>query len=141
MPEPVSRTATPWAATLAAFAAYRLTRLVVADSILDEPRRRLRDWTYERPGFGPGRLHPRQVVLMIGTDRYDGPLTAARVKLTEMLSCGFCFGVWASLVATAAVLRRTPFRWDVDDWTAFTAIAGAQAILWGADGAMSRDEP
>lgn len=91
------------------FASYRLTRFVVEDSLLDNPRESL---------FAkyPPQTH----------------------KLTYLLSCPFCAGFWASGLMFAAAhlsgLANWPLRFDVVLWW---AIAGGQAILSAVDGKLN----
>lgn len=62
-------------------AAYRITRLIVADTIFDRPRERVQNWLLER-GY---------------------------VKLNEGIACGYCVSVWVALGLT--LRHRSFGRW------------------------------
>lgn len=93
-----------------ALAAFRITRLAVVDSLLEEPRERLHTWLADKPG---------------------GP------KILQGLSCTWCAGVWISAATyTAWVLtdrprRRRPLARHV---IAVAAVAGAQGLLHSWEG-------
>ncbi len=86
-------------------ASYRVTRFVVEDSLLDNPREAL---------FAkyPPDTH----------------------KLTYLLSCVFCAGWWVSglmlAIAHLVGLANWPLRWDLVLWW---AVAGGQALLSAVD--------
>ena len=92
------------AVVVAGFAAWRVTRLVVQDSILDPPRQRWRQWLAGRDGYG-------------------------WYLLEELQSCQFCLGVhaaWVLWMVLAAPLVDVPWRGDV---LAIAAAAGVQAAI------------
>jgi len=88
-----------------ALAAYRLTRLVVDDSILDGPRGRML-----------GRL-----------DEPTGPAWA--LKLGEGLRCYWCVGMWAAAAVTAARwAAETP--WRPTSWLLAVSAAAGLIAQW-----------
>lgn len=112
---------------LDALSAYRLTRLITADSILDRPRDALVKWAY----FHSGSTHTaRETAEAIGAD-VDKPGGWAKVaqedecapKLSTLLTCRFCAGFWCSVVVVIA-RRRFPRQW--------APIAEALALSAGA---------
>lgn len=89
---------------LVVLAAYRATRFVTADSLLDAWRARLEEWS-----INGGAL---------------------RAKLGELLLCPYCLGFWASaacyVLAVAALDLDAPLAWHV---ICVWAVAGAQVVL------------
>lgn len=94
--------------------AYRLTRLITADTILDRPRDALVKWSYRRPGFRPA-ADEDPVAYAIGDP--NAP------KLASLLTCRFCAGFWCSVLVVIA-RRRFPRQW--------APIAEALALSAGA---------
>lgn len=87
------------------FAAYRLTRLIVVDTILDRPREALfRRWSPDAHWFG------------------------------ALISCPFCAGWWCSglMLGLAHLVGLAHWRlvWDLVLWW---AVAGGQCILSAVD--------
>jgi len=89
-----------------AAAAFRLTRLVVDDSIAEAPRTALLRWS-ERPGRAAN----------------------LRARLGELVECYWCVGFWIALgVVTAR--RVAPDRWDpAAQVLAVSAAVGAAGAL------------
>lgn len=102
-----------------AAAAYRLTRLVTADDLLNEPRGAFVRWAYrnvgrrgpeglavteamDRAGFDPDRLADWSDYAQ--HDR-DAP------KLATLVTCRWCTGMWVSLGVVVA-RRVAPRLWD-----------------------------
>lgn len=77
-------------------AAYRLTRLIVIDTIFDGPRDKIYDW-----------LSPKGVV---------------GDKLSYLISCTWCAGVWISLGVYWLYTREF-------DFIGIAAVAGGQGML------------
>jgi hypothetical protein len=77
----------PAALALLALAGYRATQLVVHDSVLDTPRRRLDAWQQARPNSAPREL------------------------LVTLISCVYCAGWWLSGAILATWLLATG-TWD-----------------------------
>lgn len=69
---------------LAALATYRLTRLAVEDTLLDEPRDALAGWLDDR-------RHP---------------------KLAELVSCPWCASFWVAIVVVAAAYQLDGIWFD-----------------------------
>lgn len=95
---------------LVALAAYRITRLVTTDTILD----RQRDWVAVR--FGQlGKLH-------------------------TLVTCPFCAGFWVSCAvlgfALGADLVRLPWEWAI---IVAWSIAGAQALCSSIDAKLNEE--
>lgn len=100
---------------LGGFTAYRVTHLIVHDTVLDPLRNRLHAWHMN--GVGPGRSN------------------RARTFLRDLLSCTYCAGFWVSLL-TVLVFLLTGDVQPWDGWRQFLyfgmatfAVAGVQALL------------
>lgn len=91
-----------------ALVSYRLTRLVVADTIT-------------------ARARTRALIVLAG---------AGRPRWADGLTCGFCMSVWCATgtVMVAWALGMVVGGWDVVLWV--PAVAGASSLLWAADRAM-----
>lgn len=85
-------------------ASYRLTRIVVKDTIFDGTRNRLELWAWNRHS-------------LLGA------------KFAELITCPWCSGVWVSFVLACAVLGRWPWQLGLVGWVLVFTIAGGQAIL------------
>ncbi len=99
-----------------ALSAYRLTRLITADTILDGPRDALVRWAYERQGnLTPGFVPPSWSDFAMDDERAP--------KLATLATCRWCSGPY---VAAAVVIarRRFPRQW--------APIAEALALSAGA---------
>lgn len=101
---------------ICSFAAYRITRFIVWDTLIDEPR----DWLYRK-------LSTR------GEKKDRGRYF--KEKLMDLTSCTFCTGFWVSLVI--AMIYFNEWFWDFGrlQWLSFIGIAGLQALLhtWEKD--------
>lgn len=91
---------------LDALAAYRLTRLVTADTITLALRARIIRWTYERKGdtdwIASGTTDSQWE--LIPDDDDDPP------KLATLITCRWCAGMWISGFVIAA-RRYAPGIW------------------------------
>lgn len=93
---------------VASLAAYRITQLIVHDSIADRPRLVL---------FARNERHP---------DRW------ATGFLASLVSCTYCAGWWVSMVVTVAVLTA------VEGWTAdFLTLTGYAVFAWSVAGGQA----
>ena len=130
---------------LCALAAYRATRLIVSDTILDRPRERLFDrfppdgdraklrvdWARwgSRPAGGAFMLPRTPDVERFPPDGYR-PVS----KVGQLLECQFCAGVWLSALTVGAVWcvlsLPLPALW-------FVGVMGAQALLSATDARLS----
>ena len=91
-----------FALTIAVGASYRLTRLVVDDTIFDTPRDALTKW-----------------LLGGGTFRF---------YLAELIGCRWCVGVWTSFAVTASLAAIG--HWPIVPSAVFAlAVAGFQCFL------------
>lgn len=81
-------------------AGYRLTRLVVVDSLFDNARL----WFFDRP---QRILHP--------------------VKL--ILNCTWCAGIWITASLYAFWLSTYPWEWTRADWIVLLAATGIQGMM------------
>lgn len=97
--------------TLITLATWRLIRLFVYDHITKWLREQFWDvkkvgkgYTLEKPKFGPRRT------------------------LADLLSCPWCFGVWAAAVVTFSYLV-TPYAYYVTIFLAISAVASFLQIL------------
>lgn len=93
---------------LLALASYRITRLIVIDSILDE----LRDWFFTKLDFKIDKT----------TNVYQSRNVICK-KLSYLLQCTWCAGVWVSL--------GVYWLWDHEIYVPIVipAIAGAQGMI------------
>lgn len=107
--------------------AYRITRLVTADTILDGPRDALVKWSY----LSSGSTHTaRETAEAIDVD-VDKPGGWSKVaqedecapKWASLVTCRFCAGFWCSVLVVIA-RRRFPRQW--------APIAEALALSAGA---------
>lgn len=94
---------TPLADTLSA---YRLTRLVTADVILDGPREAVVRWAYRHSGVGAAMSDdsPTPWTDQAMEDRFAP-------KLATLAVCRWCSGMYVSLFVVAA-RRYAPRLWD-----------------------------
>lgn len=108
---------------LDALSAYRLTRLVTADVILDGPRDAVVRWSYaHRSGADPAEAERGGWADFAMTDP-DAP------SLATLLTCRFCAGMWVSLAVVAA-RRLFPRAWPpLAEALAFSAGAALLAGL------------
>jgi len=91
----------PAALAVDALAAFRLTRLVVDDTILEAPRGAVVRFAFA-----------------------DGPARPARAKLAELIECYWCVGFWAS-AAVVVARRARPHTWAaIADALAISAVVG-----------------
>ncbi len=100
-----------------ALAAFRVVRLVTADSTLNAPRDRMYRWAWddEHPVADPAR----DVFV-------PSPRGSLRTWAYELVTCTYCFGVWASAALYCV------WRWGGDVGRGIltaVAIMGLQAIL------------
>lgn len=105
---------------LDALAAYRLTRLVTADTILDEPREAIVRAAYNRAAGDTEttlRQHLADVLGAKAGDGYDPTGWADRAqadprapKVATLVTCRWCAGMW--IAAGVVVARRlAPRTW------------------------------
>lgn len=94
---------------LDALACFRLTRLVVADTITASLRQRLIGHTYEgQPRYGDGTRIP----------------VAGRPKLAEFLGCPWCVGFWCALAIVLLQAAAAGVCVYVTAVLGFSAVAG-----------------
>lgn len=97
-------------------ASYRITRLVVLDTLLDEPRMWVLRNLAPRPG---GRLGQRA-----------SRLRRTRIKIAEGLQCSYCVGVWITVGLSGL--------WHLYGWArgpiVVAAVCGIQALLSSWEG-------
>lgn len=107
-------------------AGYRLTRLLVLDTILDGPR----GWVLHQLACPPeGTTRATSPTVLGPTNRRRPRGRALRAKLAELLQCTYCVGVWVMLGLAAWWHWAPQARWAV-----FVAAAmGLQALLNGWD--------
>jgi hypothetical protein len=84
-------------------AVYRITRFVIDDTLIEEPR----DW-----------LRKKLV---------EGKSTTVRTKILDLMECPYCVSVW---VAAGAVLLAS-WTWTVPEpfWS-WLAVCGGAMIVW-----------
>lgn len=89
---------------LLSFASYRLTRLLVIDSIFEGTRSRFQTF-------------------LAGKDNFFGR------KALDLVSCTWCVGIWVSLFLYSFYAVKYPTTFTRYDWITFLAVAGAQGLL------------
>lgn len=118
-----------------ALAAYRITRLIVADSITEPLRNRILsqwptddsvftdEWVTETSGE-PTTLHDAPVAWLDG----EGWIPTAPSKWGELVTCAWCAGFWVACLVTLAV-------WAVSDlsleWWVWLALPWASSAITG----------
>lgn len=80
-------------------AAYRLTRLIVIDSLFESPK----TWLLNR------------------TNRLLNPVN-------YVLNCTWCMGIWVTASLYAFWLATWPWDWNRADWVVVLAAAGLQGM-------------
>lgn len=93
---------------LLGLASYRITRLIVLDGIFDE----LREWFFKKLDFKKDKT----------TGMYYDRTNIFMTKLSYLLQCTWCTGVWVSLVVYYIYSRTF-------DFIPVAAIAGLQGLL------------
>lgn len=112
---------------LDALSAYRLTRLITADNLLDGPRDAVVAWAYRR--YRP------DVPALVCFDDHPGEWAAkaesdpAAPKPAVLVTCRWCAGMWVSL-GVVATRRLFPRAWHpLAEALAFSAGAALLAGL------------
>lgn len=90
-----------------ALAAYRITRFLVIDSLIEGLRAKFYVFLSNR----------------------QGKLRAIWQKLLELSSCTWCCGAWVSLALYSVYLWTSPLDFGRMDWISVFAIAGIQGLL------------
>lgn len=99
--------ADPLTALVDALAAFRLTRLATADTILDGPRDRIVEAAYTAAGRAEAsRPEPAEPGAWADVAVADG---GSAPKLATLVTCRWCAGFWCSLLVVVA--RRRGWRW------------------------------
>jgi hypothetical protein len=118
----------PYVFVLAALAAYRLTRFVVDDSLLQGPRR----WVFRR--FPPDQVWVAGFQAEHGRERPH--------KLGQLLDCTYCTGFWMAGLVLLVVWALGYLNADPVESFMFVALwwalAGAQALLNAIDHRLNR---
>lgn len=108
-----------------ALAAYRLTRLVTADTIAEPARAVVIQAGYERerPGVEVPEPGPGSTWTEVALNDPDPP------RLAELVTCRWCAGFWVA-VGVVAARRLAPRAWrPLADALAFSAAAALLARL------------
>lgn len=92
------------------FAAYRLTRIFIIDTIFSGFRAKFHFFLANKAEKGE-------------------KLSMFWEKLLEMTSCTFCFGMYASLAIYSLFLWEYPWDFGRLDWISVAAIAGVQSMI------------
>lgn len=87
-------------------AAYRITRLALFDTIIEQSRARYYTFVANRKWF------PR-----------------IREKILDLTSCSWCLGFWVSLALYSLVQKDFPWNLGIKGWILTFAIAGVQGPL------------
>lgn len=102
-------------------ASYRLTRLVVLDTLLGT----LPATDPENPrGTGWRRAVDTFAYDETGRDR-----SFVRGKIGDLLSCTYCAGWWVTLAVVCAWTQTSPLDLGVQGWLVAFAVAGVQSML------------
>jgi hypothetical protein len=110
-------------------AAYRLTRLVVADTITEPLRERVVGWAYRRADRGDENAWTNLLGGRVETSWLDhASADEDPPKLATLVTCPYCAGVW---VAAGVVLARR-WRWWPPVRDAL-ALAAAAALVRAAE--------
>lgn len=104
-------------AVVDALAAYRLTRLVTKDVILDGPREAIVRWAYCQDRWNPAAVPPGVSFAEFAAHDGNAP------KLATLITCRWCAGFYVS-VGVVIARRWIPGVWD--------PIARALALSAGA---------
>lgn len=88
------------------FAAYRITRFLLFDTLLDEPRN---FWYNTASGGNRFKL--------------------LREKALDLTSCSWCTGVWVTFFLYWIYVWYSPVHFTRFDWINILAIAGVQGLL------------
>lgn len=107
-------------------AAYRLTRLVTADSITEGPRRAVVLWAFRREPVRPA-VEPGSTIAET-LDDYDFDQVP---KLATLVTCRWCVGVYVAFAVVAA-RRLAPRAWG--PVAEGLALAAAAALAAGLEG-------
>lgn len=108
---------------LDALSAYRLTRLITADTLLDGPRDAVVAWSYRRQGALMLAVSPAEGWSAFAMGDPDAP------KLATLATCRWCSSVWIALGVVAA-RRLFPRAWPpLAEALAFSAGAALLAGL------------
>lgn len=109
---------------LDALSAYRLTRLVTADTLLDGPRDAVVRWSYaHRSGANPAEAECDGWADFAMSDPHAP-------KVATLLTCRFCAGMWVSLAVVAA-RRLFPRAWP--PLAEALALSAGAALLAGLE--------
>lgn len=105
---------------LLGLAAYRVTRMITTDSILDRPRSL---WFRRFPPPGDWQT----------VDREGNPLTIPRRAhpLGKLVECPWCTGFWVAGLATAVAGRGSGIEGFVLGWLGTATIVGLCAAMAG----------
>lgn len=114
-------------AVLTCLAVYRVTRLLVADKLLEKPRLRLYRWAVLRTV--PWAKTPEDRALVLGNVASG----ATREPLAAyMLTCPWCVSVWlGGLVVLVEVLCGANVPYPLLLWPATSAVTGLLASREG----------
>lgn len=88
-----------------AFAAFRITRFLVFDSLFSHTRQRLLVWLANRK------------------------LSVLNHKTLELITCTWCVGFWITLAVYSIYLGTYPWDFTRIEWITTFGIAGAQGLL------------
>lgn len=89
-----------------AFASFRLTRFLLFDSLIDEPR----NFWYNQVGGGT-------------------KFRFIREKLLDLSSCSWCAGAWVTLFLYSIYVSDYPWEFSRFNWLSVLAVAGVAGML------------
>lgn len=89
-----------------AFASFRVTRFLLFDTLIDEPRN---FWYNQLTG---------------GTK-----LKYLREKLLDLTSCSWCTGFWVTLIIYSVYATAYPWEFTRFNWLSFLGVAGVAGML------------
>lgn len=87
-----------------AFSTYRVTRFILFDSLIEEPRTAFHNWLANK----------------------DNLLAN---KLWDLTTCSWCAGAWVALTIYSLYIWSNPTDFNQDDWINVLAVAGGAGLL------------
>ncbi|QOR55430.1 MAG: hypothetical protein SHS37scaffold145_81 [Phage 71_18] len=109
-------------------AAYRLTRLVTADTITEAPRRAVVELAYDLAQLDPPGPRDSEPISDWVADQRARGLEVP--KLADLVTCRWCTGMWvAGGVGIARLVAPRAWSW----WSRMLAVASGAALIAGME--------
>lgn len=100
-----------------AFASFRITRLALFDTILDNIRLKFHMW-------------------LTSDKKVGNPLWN---KIYDVVSCSWCLGTYVSLLVFSVYFAAWPWEFGREGWIEFAAVAGMQGLLHAYEPSEEKD--